>query len=71
MRLYGKANPAPHLTPINSVTMERPASMKGFNLVHKYEKKQLLFAINCMAGLSIAFFGYDQGSLEMSPETPR
>jgi len=45
--------------------------MKGFNLVHKYEKKQLLFAINCMAGLSIAFFGYDQGSLEMSPETPR
>ncbi|MCJ1388665.1 hypothetical protein MMC18_001514 [Xylographa bjoerkii] len=32
-----------------------------FNLVHKYEKRALLIAINCVAGLSIFFFGYDQG----------
>ena len=32
-----------------------------FNLVHRYEKKSLLIAINCVAALSIFFFGYDQG----------
>lgn len=31
----------------------RPASMKGFNVVHKYQKRRLLIAINCIAGLSI------------------
>jgi hypothetical protein len=30
------------------------------NVVHKYEKKQLLWVINGLAGLSIFFFGYDQ-----------
>lgn len=34
-----------------------------FNLVHKYEKRALLIAINLVAGLSIFFFGYDQVSL--------
>lgn len=32
-----------------------------FNLVHRFEKRSLLIAINCVAGLSIFFFGYDQG----------
>ncbi|KAJ5469641.1 hypothetical protein N7539_009259 [Penicillium diatomitis] len=34
-----------------------------WNLVHKYEKRQLLIAINCVAALSILFFGYDQGMM--------
>ena len=34
-----------------------------FNLVHKLEKRALLIAINCVAGLSIFYFGYDQGVL--------
>ena len=32
-----------------------------YNVVHKLEKRSLLIAINCVAGLSIFFFGYDQG----------
>jgi sugar porter (SP) family MFS transporter len=32
-----------------------------FNLAHKYYKRSLLIAINLVAGLSIFFFGYDQG----------
>ncbi|MCJ1286584.1 hypothetical protein MMC26_005930 [Xylographa opegraphella] len=31
------------------------------NVVHKYQKRSLLIAINCIASLSIFFFGYDQG----------
>ena len=31
------------------------------NIVHYLEKKKLLNAINCVAGLAIFFFGYDQG----------
>ena len=33
------------------------------NIVHKLEKRSLLIAINCVAGLSIFFFGYDQGMM--------
>ena len=33
------------------------------NVVHKLEKRKLLIAINCVAGLSIFFFGYDQGMM--------
>jgi len=33
------------------------------NVVHKLEKKSLLTAINCIAGLSIFFFCYDQGMM--------
>ena len=33
------------------------------NVVHKLEKRGLLTAINCVAGLSIFFFGYDQGMM--------
>ena len=32
-----------------------------FNVAHKFEKRKLLIAINCVAALSIFFFGYDQG----------
>lgn len=38
--------------------MER---ISKFNLVHRFEKRTLLIAINCVAALSIFFFGYDQG----------
>ncbi len=33
------------------------------NVVHKLEKRGLLIAINCVAALSIFFFGYDQGMM--------
>ena len=33
------------------------------NVVHKLQKKGLLTAINCIAALSIFFFGYDQGMM--------
>lgn len=32
-----------------------------WNVVHHLEKRGLLIAINALAGLSIFFFGYDQG----------
>lgn len=35
--------------------------INGWNVSHKLEKRKLLIAINCVAGLSIFFFGYDQG----------
>ncbi|KAJ9193320.1 hypothetical protein DTO021D3_8004 [Paecilomyces variotii] len=34
-----------------------------WNIVHKLEKRSLLVAINCVAALSILFFGYDQGMM--------
>lgn len=34
-----------------------------WNVVHKLQKRKLLIAINCIAGLSIFFFGYDQGMM--------
>ncbi|KAH3918340.1 hypothetical protein HBH56_035170 [Parastagonospora nodorum] len=33
------------------------------NVVHRLEKRNLLIAINSIAGLSILFFGYDQGMM--------
>lgn len=33
------------------------------NVVHRYEKRSLLIAVNSVAGLSILFFGYDQGMM--------
>ncbi|KAK6714830.1 hypothetical protein SNK04_005759 [Fusarium graminearum] len=41
-------------------TMER---LPGFNVANHFEKRQLLIAINCVAALSIFFFGYDQGMM--------
>ncbi|KAL8661718.1 MAG: hypothetical protein Q9202_005340 [Teloschistes flavicans] len=33
------------------------------NIVHRFERRKLLIAINCVAGLAIFFFGYDQGMM--------
>lgn len=33
------------------------------NVVHHLRKRKLLIAINCVAALSIFFFGYDQGMM--------
>ena len=32
-----------------------------YNVAHRYEKRSLLILVNCVAALSIFFFGYDQG----------
>lgn len=32
-----------------------------YNVARKYEKRSLLILVNCVAALSIFFFGYDQG----------
>ncbi|OTA76658.1 hypothetical protein M434DRAFT_38815 [Hypoxylon sp. CO27-5] len=40
--------------------MER---LPGFNVANFLEKRQLLIAVNCIAALSIFFFGYDQGMM--------
>ncbi|KAI0178206.1 general substrate transporter [Pestalotiopsis sp. NC0098] len=37
--------------------------LPGFNVANVLEKRQLLIAINCVAALSIFFFGYDQGMM--------
>jgi len=37
--------------------------LRGFNVANHLEKRKLLIAINCVAGLSIFFFGYDQGMM--------
>ena len=34
-----------------------------FNVVHRYEKRSLLIAINFVGSLAIFFFGYDQGMM--------
>jgi hypothetical protein len=34
-----------------------------WNVVHSLKKRKLLIAINYVAGLSIFFFGYDQGMM--------
>jgi MFS family permease len=34
-----------------------------WNVAHALQKRKLLIAINCVAGLSIFFFGYDQGMM--------
>lgn len=45
------------------VNMARPAQMSKWNIAHSLRKRKLLIAINCIAGLSIFFFGYDQGMM--------
>lgn len=40
--------------------MQRPESVSRFNVANRLSKRSLLIAINCIAGLSIFFFGYDQ-----------
>ncbi|KAK9466050.1 general substrate transporter [Lipomyces arxii] len=43
---------------------------KSFSVVDKYEKQSLLIAINCVAGLAIFFFGYDQGMMSGVNNSP-
>ena len=38
-------------------------TIPSWNVVHKLQKRKLLIAINALAGLSIFFFGYDQGMM--------
>jgi MFS family permease len=33
----------------------------SWNILHKLQKRRLLIAVNVAAGISISFFGYDQG----------
>ncbi|KFY47770.1 hypothetical protein V496_10462 [Pseudogymnoascus sp. VKM F-4515 (FW-2607)] len=37
--------------------------IEKWNIAHSFEKRKLLIAINCLAALSIFFFGYDQGMM--------
>lgn len=34
-----------------------------YNIANRLEKRNLLIAVNCVAGLAIFFFGYDQGMM--------
>lgn len=43
-----------------SATMEL---IHKYNLAHRYHTHRLLHLINALAGLSIFFFGYDQGMM--------
>ncbi len=36
-------------------------SITKHNVANKLQKRSLLIAVNCVAALSIFFFGYDQG----------
>lgn len=36
-------------------------NISKFNVARRLEKRSLLIAVNCVAALSIFFFGYDQG----------
>lgn len=40
-----------------------PNQISKYNIVHHLQKRKLLIAINGIAGLSIFFFGYDQGMM--------
>lgn len=46
--------------PSLTFNMERPRSISRYNVANRLSKRSLLIAINCIAGLSIFFFGYDQ-----------
>lgn len=37
--------------------------IETWNVAHRFTKRKLLIAINCLAALSIFFFGYDQGMM--------
>jgi len=36
-------------------------NIASYNVARRFEKRQLLILVNCVASLSIFFFGYDQG----------
>ena len=39
------------------LTLAKMDQISRYNVVHKFQKRSLLIAINCVAGLSILFFG--------------
>jgi hypothetical protein len=43
------------------MTLPAPPTISRYNVARKLQKRSLLIAINSIAGLSILFFGYDQG----------
>ena len=49
---------------LNGIDTSSPEAMdriSKFNVARHYEKRSLLIIVNLVAGLSIFFFGYDQG----------
>lgn len=48
---------------VTAIPRQRPPGIASWNVVNKLQKRSLLIAINCIAGLSIFFFGYDQGMM--------
>lgn len=47
----------------DKTSMVGVSSISRYNLVHHLQGRSLLIAINCLASLSIFFFGYDQGMM--------
>lgn len=45
-----------------------PSFCREHGVAHKLHTKSLLIAINLVAGLSIFFFGYDQGMVQTTSE---
>lgn len=43
------------------MSVNRPDHIPAWNVANKLQRRKLLIAINCIAALSIFFFGYDQG----------
>jgi len=54
-------NPYHLVAPADSPPSNNMENISKWNVARKYEQKALLIAINAVAGLSIFFFGYDQG----------
>lgn len=53
-----------HIDPQHELPLtDAPASISKYNVARRFQKRSLLVAINCIAGLSIFFFGYDQGMM--------
>lgn len=51
---------------VERLTMDQ---LSGWRVADKLEKRSLLIGINCVAALSIFFFGYDQLVLEIAIQT--
>lgn len=54
-------NPYQLVAPADSPLSSNMENISKWNVARRYEQKSLLIAINAVAGLSIFFFGYDQG----------
>lgn len=45
-----------------------PKYFREHGVQHRLEKRALLIAVNLVAGLSIFFFGYDQGNFKQTSQ---